>query len=536
MDNLPYLIMSRRDADFFSIFKDVMILVVLLPVLKHLIDKASKNLKKYNFGRSNKKYSSIEFIGHETLIDNSTPFFDYPEPMTAICHYIGKKHKNLNLKYFNIEKNGYYYYDDVPKSQKNDTLNYLVNQGKDILIEDDIYFDFEVDDVTCKTKDKEIPISKIHLIIKSDKKNTDELNLFIEKTQKLFSQYQNDKNKNKIFHFIYQKRENSGKMVFSKNILSVTDNAKFKNYETFDNIFSENKEKIIKDINRLKDISYYERTGCKRKKGYLFYGPPGCGKTSSVIAMANYDNRHIIEVSMSRLKTNQELEELFSLTEIQGVKITKDNVILLFDEIDTGLDCLQKRKTEAVAPKKVEKSKKTNADVDSSDSESDSDSESEDEKSNVSNTISYHSQDADTQLQRESMLLRMLSTQNKDDEFSSFSKTESDKINLGSILSRFDGVGSYNGLIIVATTNCRDRLSPALYRHGRLNPVYFSHMRNQDIKNMIEAYFARTLTDEEVEMLPDVKNKITPASMRKYIEDFDDDFDGFFKFVSSLKD
>ena len=32
-----------------------------------------------------------------------------------------------------------------------------------------------------------------------------------------------------------------------------------------------------------------------------------------------------------------------------------------------------------------------------------------------------------------------------------------DELNLGTILSRTDGIGNYNGLIIVATTNCKDK-------------------------------------------------------------------------------
>ena len=68
------------------------------------------------------------------------------------------------------------------------------------------------------------------------------------------------------------------------------------------------------------------------------------------------------------------------------------------------------------------------------------------------------------------------------------SPNEKDKICLGTILSRLDGVGSYNGVIIIATTNCIDKISPAVYRHGRLNPMLYDHMRKEDIEEMIN-YF-----------------------------------------------
>lgn len=57
---------------------------------------------------------------------------------------------------------------------------------------------------------------------------------------------------------------------------------------------NEHTQMFINDINKLKDIEYYKEHGLKRKKGYLFHGEPGCGKTSTVVAIALYDERHIV--------------------------------------------------------------------------------------------------------------------------------------------------------------------------------------------------------------------------------------------------
>ena len=45
--------------------------------------------------------------------------------------------------------------------------------------------------------------------------------------------------------------------------------------------------------------------------GLMFSGEPGCGKTSTIKAIANYTKRHIIEIPLSRVTTCRELKEIF---------------------------------------------------------------------------------------------------------------------------------------------------------------------------------------------------------------------------------
>jgi SpoVK/Ycf46/Vps4 family AAA+-type ATPase len=66
--------------------------------------------------------------------------------------------------------------------------------------------------------------------------------------------------------------------------------------------------------------------GLRYRQKILLYGPPGCGKTCHVNAIANYDKRHIIEIPMSRIKTNKELENIINLTQINEVTFKKEEV------------------------------------------------------------------------------------------------------------------------------------------------------------------------------------------------------------------
>jgi replication-associated recombination protein RarA len=45
--------------------------------------------------------------------------------------------------------------------------------------------------------------------------------------------------------------------------------------------------------------------------GFLLYGEPGCGKTSTIKAIANHTQRHIVAVPLNKIKTGKELLNVF---------------------------------------------------------------------------------------------------------------------------------------------------------------------------------------------------------------------------------
>ncbi len=495
MDNLGYFLLNRSNND--SFYRDILILFILVPVFKYLTGDITNLFRKFKrrLLEYYHNYKEIEFIGWESIHDG-TYFYDYPLPMIAICNYLSRNNICKNVRYFNIERNGLTYPDDIPHHAKAKQISYLINKGENIKIADDIYLDFYHDKMEGSKETKNFSANwQVKIIIKSRNLQINELNAFIEKCIFEYEKLIEAENQNKIYHFIYKgaKRNN-----YARSLLSDYSDPNNMNYETFDNIFSDSKEMIIKDINRLKDNEYYMRTGNKRKKGYLFYGAPGCGKTSTVVAMALADRRHIIEISMSRLKTNEDLEEIFNLSEINGVKFNKNQIILLFDEIDNGGEALGKR-----------------------DKEFDDDN-------------SIESFDSDFPLDFPTSK-KKINPNDESPEKKPKEKETGDKINLGCVLSRLDGVGSYNGLIIVATTNCKDNLSPALYRNGRLNPVLFDYISREQLAQMIEKFYAIKLTDNEKSLLPDKCDKIPHSSIRKFIEDYEDNYKGLINYLDNYK-
>jgi len=387
------------------------------------------------------KKSTINITGWEFL-QTGQYTFEYPRNMIAINNYVYVNNKAKNYNYFNIMMNGIKYFEKL-KENINVNDNYLLDEINNICIYEDIYLTIDKEKINLSNEVTKSFIWKISMKLISYKNDNKYIENFINKCIDDYENIYINKNKDKIYHFIYQGTEN-GNPNFSSTIISNLNNPNYKNYESFDNLFHKHKNMLIKDINRLKDIEYYKKTGLKRKKGYLFYGPPGCGKTSTVMAISNYDNRHILEIPLSRIKTNNEFEKILNICEIDNIKINYNNTIILFDELDIGIALNRTQNENNVM------------DIDI----------------NIMKQINFNN----------------------------------DKLSLNTVLSRLDGIGNYNGLIIIGTTNNIDNLDKSLYRDGRLNLLKFDYVSKNEIIDMIEKYYDIKLKQEQIDKLDNIDN------------------------------
>ncbi len=71
----------------------------------------------------------------------------------------------------------------------------------------------------------------------------------------------------------------------------------------------------------------------KKKKAVLLYGPPGCGKTSSVYALAEELNFEVLEINASDARNQAAITELLGAASQQMSLFAKSKLILV-DEID----------------------------------------------------------------------------------------------------------------------------------------------------------------------------------------------------------
>ncbi len=498
------LLLTNRDKKDSNLLYDLLLLTLIVPLVTYILDNVKENLPKlikYIYYKIRTEYN-IVFEGLDRL-DHGRFYSDYPIAMLSIFRWVIHNKKSNKIKYFNVNNN-YKTWHDRSDEDKLTGINFTIEEGYNILLEDEIYLDItqsKIDDTIADKKTNVIKTNKTILKLKSKKHNVDKINLFINKCLKFNKEFESEINKDKLYHFIFKGTDPGYEFrdCFLISILSDYNDPSYINNKTFDCLHFSNKDKLIKNLDRLKNLAYYKRNGLTRKAGFLLYGPPGCGKTGSVIASAIHTKRHIIEVPMSRIKKNSDIEELFNLTKIGNVDFTKEDIIILFDEIDQIGIPIQKRESEKNQEneKKKEKNKENN------------------EETNEENKL--------TTVLKEYMKIDTCKV------------LQDDSVNLGILLSRLDGIGNYDGLIIMATTNCKDELSPALYRDGRLNPMMYDYACKEDIIKIIEQFYEIELSQEQIEKLPDRDNKISHSSIIKNIQDNEDDIENLIKILEEKK-
>ena len=489
---------------------DLLLLILIIPILGQITSYLKDNIPKYInkiYSRISKQ-SIIEFIGYDKL-DYGEFIPTYPEAMLSVFRWTIHQKKVKTLRYYNKQRGLW----EKCKDEGLTDLNYMIVEGKNIELEEGLYMDVDHQKLEDPNLEKKVALktSKLILNLRSVIHNTEYINRFVNKCIKFNREYELGLNKNKLYHFTFKGYDSNHNSNFNEcfhiSVLKEFDNDDEKSYinksKPFSNLFFDNKEKLIKRLDKLKDYEYYERTGSRRKVGLLFYGPAGCGKTRCVNEIAIEYKRHIIEVPMSRIKKNSDIEELFNLTKIGCTEIDKEEVIFLFDEIDQLGKILYDRN------------------IDSGKKESNKYKESE-EKNKFEN-----SEDS-----KENALTKVIKDYMSLD---SCKPNTDDSINLGTLLSRLDGIGNYDGLITIATTNCIEKLDSALKRPGRLDPYLFDYANKYNIIDIIENDLQVKLSEEQIQRLPDRDSSLCHALIIKLTQDYEEDLEGLITVLESYK-
>jgi hypothetical protein len=450
---------------------------ILIPLLKTIFDNITNIFSKCYTFISNQVHSQencIKIMSYENASFSSSST-EFPDILLAICHWIDVNNRCKKLRFIDKNKNrngvDNERYNEI---DKNEEISYVLDEAHNILIEPNkkIYVDYKKD---LLNDDKKEGFTKwsITLSLKSKYATMQELRNFNKKCIKEYNEYKNKVNCKKTYYFTYQglkDKEDTVANSFKMNILSDDTSIETSNYETFETYFNEYKYDIIKEYEKLHDIQFHRTNGIKRKLGILLHGLPGVGKTSIVTALGNYlgrdsngnyytpfntphDNiykkRHIIVIPPSRIKKNSEIEEIYNLSEINKINFKKSEIIILFDEIDQFGNSVKNRTNKAEEGAGEGEAGKGEGDT------------------------------------------KTLMTELTNNLVKAISQP--DDLNLGSLLSQFDGIGNSNnnGLLTIATTNHLHLLDPALYRDGRLNLYNLENASTVDIVNMFEKRYVK---------------------------------------------
>ena len=240
---------------------------------------------------------------------------------------------------------------------------------------------------------------------------------------------------------------------------------KFISNKNFNNLFIENKKKILKQIDFFSNNEdWYKNKGYPYSLGIGLYGPPGTGKTSFIKALANYLNRHLIIIPLNKIETEEQLFQAFYENRYNSLNkediMFKDKIIC-FEDIDCMSDIVNERNNNILI-----------------------DNIPEDIKNN-----------------------------NDSDKILNFLKTNQKKnITLSCILNLLDGLIEHHNRIVILTSNHYNKLDPALIRPGRIDiEIELDNASIDQINDFYKYYYDSNIPKDKIKL---IKNKtISPCEI-----------------------
>ena len=120
--------------------------------------------------------------------------------------------------------------------------------------------------------------------------------------------------------------------------------------KTFESLFFRQKDSLLRVVDHFQNkTGKYAIKGYPHKLGLLLHGPPGTGKTSLIKSLAQYTGRSIVNVSLSKITTNEQLMSIFfdKRYRIQGedvpARMAYKDILFVMEDVDAASKIVKRR-------------------------------------------------------------------------------------------------------------------------------------------------------------------------------------------------
>lgn len=468
----------------------------------------------------------------------------YPDPMIHILDYYTdkidkmRKKSEKELSVINLR------YVEVIDKNNNASKVYTPRTNLPIEIENGIFISIEKVYSHREKKNSETQdFKKINFtIMMSRDKCVDEMYNFIEKCEKTYNKKIEDRMTDKIFIYEFLQSENHrssssdddwndgrkdqklSNILCSEYQLNTTKDLK-------KNCFFTDVDKIIKRIEFfINNKSWYESRGIPYQLGFLFYGPPGCGKTSTIKAIARMLDRHIVNVNdIDKIKKVSDIKNIFYGDYINGRHIPTHKRLYVIDEFDKILDTISEKPaiSNAAAAMNAMSANLLNGimgmgmgisgEAGSGVIVVDSDTSSCENGNGNGDGVGgneYGKRKA-TKKDDDGAI------KGKQNGPSQSLMKQKSVINDADILTIMDGLVETSGRIIICTANEPSKISEPFKRPGRLDEhIEFTKCTRSMIVQLLELFYCTTLSEEQAAKINNTENdiqfKYSPAEINKF--------------------
>jgi ATP-dependent 26S proteasome regulatory subunit len=317
---------------------------------------------------------------------------------------------------------------------------------------------------------------------------------FINNIRQEYSKYLEEKRRGKLFVYTLNTTEVHND---DDDTVGGWQEAPHETMKSFDNIFFEEKQEVIQKIRFFtENKEWYRRNGVPYTLGIALYGVPGTGKTSFIKALATLLDRHIISISLARIKTKKQLHDFYYETQYSNANdkntLGFDKKIIVFEDIDCVGDIILKRK---------HKSKLDNFEIDSLD-------DVEDFVDTTGSNLPYSLTPEDKVKHEIAKATKyVLKKMNGGDSGATvpiMGYNQQDNITLDDILNLLDGIRENTGRIMIITTNHYDKLDPALIRPGRIDiGLNLGNATRRIVAEMHLHYYGAEIDPNDLALIPD---------------------------------